>query len=85
MDQFKRGDLVIRKSRTGKNTTIELYEQYHKYHGCLGIVMRKGEFQDGSMYEVCWFKPQGYKDFRWCEDYAIGHLDGRHRWDNATV
>ena len=85
MDQFKRGDLVIRKSRTGKNTTIELYEQYHKYHGCLGIVMRKGEFQDGSMYQVCWFTPLGGGDFRWCEHYTIAQLDGRHRWDNATV
>tara|TARA_R110000824_G_scaffold30187_3_gene99687 strand:+ start:2184 stop:2474 length:291 start_codon:yes stop_codon:yes gene_type:complete len=96
MEQFKRGDMVVRKSLSGKQTTIELYEHYHKYHGCLGIVMQVKSHSGGvvvsedledKMYQVRWFKPNGDGDWKdhWYQDYQIGHLDGRHRWDNATV
>ena len=95
MDQFKRGDMVVRKATCGKQTTIELYEQYHKYHGCLGMVIRTKlqrpnqrkpppDDQREKMYQVRWFTPcpsnQQLNDDHWYADYQIGHLDGRHRW-----
>jgi len=97
MDQFKRGDMVVRKATCGKQTTIELYEQYHKYHGCLGMVIHVGDHSGGvvvsgesedKMYQVRWFNPSVsclFSEDHWYQDYQIGHLDGRHRWDNATV
>jgi hypothetical protein len=94
MDQFERGDMVVRRAICGKQTTVELYEQYHKYHGCLGIVLEvklqrpnqvnpppNGERE--KLYRVKWFGGSGFKDLEthWYPDYKIGHLDGRHRWN----
>ena len=86
MDQFKRGDMVVRRSLSGKQTTAELYEQYHKYHGCLGMVLqvkphKVGAMNIDKMYQVRWFTPcPSDFDDHWYADYQIGHLDGRHRW-----
>ena len=93
MDEFERGDMVVRRAICGKQTTVELYEQYHKYHGCLGMVVEvkvqrpnqvnpPPDDEREKLYRVRWFKPTGDGDFedRWYPDYHIGHLDGRHRW-----
>jgi len=87
MDQFERGDMVVRQATGGKQTTIEMYEHYHKYHGCLGMVIQAKAHKVGTMnidkmYQVRWFKPNGDGDFddHWYQDYQIGHLDGRHKW-----
>ena len=92
MDQFKRGDMVVRRSLSGKQTTVELYEQYHKYHGCLGMVLQvklqrpnqrkpPADEHREKLYQVRWFTPcPSDFDDHWYADYQIGHLDGRHRW-----
>ena len=92
MDQFERGDMVVRRSLSGKHTTVELYEQYHKYHGCLGMVLQvklqrpnqrkpPADEHREKLYQVRWFTPcPSDFDDHWYADYQIGHLDGRHKW-----